>query len=100
MPRSVLGELYGERAVQGPCIIIAGQTDHNGIQRTKFGGIVIAGMCDSMTWERWKGTAIFIPQSIEVPVHPGAERIDQMMLGPMSYDNDIEYWREVWRSQG
>lgn len=90
-----VGEIWGERAIQAPFgLIVATYADG----RSMVGGTILAPMAESQTWERWKGTAILIPQSIELPAlkQMRAARMDQMMCTYLGADT--EFWKKKWRS--
>lgn len=72
--RDALGEMYGDHATQGEAILIAsGETIHHPttgkpLHRTRFGGSVLSPLSINSSWERHRGTMIFIPQTIDVCV--------------------------------
>jgi hypothetical protein len=94
---SVLGELWGDRAVQAPFGAIACSRDDG---RSTIAGTILSPMCKSNTWERWRGTMILIPNLIEIAnlKEMRVQRLDQMLCTFLGQDNDEErkFWRKTW----
>ena len=100
----IIGEMYGERAVNAPFAFVISNNNRNGLKSTKLGGVILADMDAPTSWVRWRGTAIIIPTAIDIPRNPCGHRIDQMLAGPLGQDqtedeiNDPEsFWKPVWR---
>lgn len=95
---SALSDFVGERCIQAPFGFIVASYP----ERSMVGGVILAPMTESKTWERWKGTAILIPSSIELAVKKEMRyaRIDQMMTRYLGVDNDDDrtYWKETWHA--
>lgn len=93
---SALGDMYGERAVQAPFGVVAASYD--GVSRVA--GTLLAPMCKSDTWERWRGTMILIPRLIEVANLKEMKnaRLETMCLEYLGMDNYEEhvFWRKQW----
>lgn len=96
----LLGEMYGERAVQAEfATIVCRRSPVEGVARAMIGGVVLAGIGDE-GWQRWRGTMILIPSSIDKPREKNASAypINRMMVDFLNHDLECEtYWKAEWR---
>lgn len=92
----LIGEMYGERAVQAPFgLIVSRRQSINGLDRTMVGGTVLSKMVETDHWYRWRGSVILIPTHIDrMAGKQRLETIDRLMVNCLAVD---EVWKSVWR---
>ena len=100
----LVGEMYGERAIQAPFgLVLTRAPAANGIPRAMIGGVIFTD-CGTDHWERWCGTAILIPQSIDKTRKACSWNVQQLMTSGLQLDPTEEemkfkesFWKKVWR---
>lgn len=104
--QDAIGQMYGERATQGPAMLIAAGDTKNGVSRTRLIGQVLSPLSVSPHWQRIRGTMVFIPTHIDdVVEHLRNQRMEQMAMNFLTSDlgcdgdgdDDHQLWIKNWR---